>query len=182
MCVYTLFLQVFQLFLCWIYFVFFIYISSWSPFNPSLTPSMSPILFSRYSPIRPLLCIQHIYCPLYWHQLGLHFPAGFVFLSASYLTSVSNVLSYCLIICFFFSNFIEGLFYFGNIFSDFVLMSDHYLPFVFPVHFIFECVSSLVSPGTVPFWLVLIFEWGELLLDQSFAESILGSELGPYSG
>lgn len=34
----------------------------------------------------------------------------------------------------------------------------------------------------VSFWLMLTFEWGDLLLDLSFAESILGDGLGPCAG
>ena len=43
------------------------------------------------------------------------------------------------------------------------------------------CIS-FVGPGMVSIWLALIFERDELLLDELLAESILGSELGAYSG
>lgn len=62
-------------------------------------------------------------------------------------------------------------------------MSDHYLPFVLHIHFIFKHVLSFVGPKTVPFWLLLIHEWDELYLDPSVVcRKYSGEWAGPYAG
>lgn len=111
-CVYTHFLQVFQLCLCCAYFIFFICISPWLSFNALWPPPHSwNSLFSVFSYMSFIVHLAYLLpfvLILIWPSFALWLYFSLCLISDFCKWSFSY---YCLIIWFLFSNLIAGLFH-----------------------------------------------------------------------